>query len=325
MYWYYKVFFVVLALVALFGIYSLVSPYLPDTNSFSKPVPVEKVDEPKDDKSDKTDKTDGGSGIVLVNTNATANKVLSPTQEALLLEARKLLTEKQKLDEAYEQALAVLNSAEVPKFSKGWYKVADFINEINTKLSLSSAPSNRKVAHKVAAGDSLSGIARGKTTGTAIQKGNSIPLTSQNIHPGDYLRFFPGPWEIEVVKDEYVLILYHQQKFFKYYKVGVGRENRTPEGIFTIYGKVIDPTWERKGQETIPAGDPRNVLGTRWMKLIPAEGTVMVGSGYGIHGTTEPNTVGTPASEGCIRMKNEEVEELFDLIPDAKVKVTIRK
>lgn len=87
----------------------------------------------------------------------------------------------------------------------------------------------------------------------------------------------------------------------------------------------MDPIWERKGYEPIQPGDPKNVLGSRWMKLKPIEGTVMVGSGYGIHGTTQPDSVGTPASQGCIRMKNNQVEELFDIIPDTKVVVTIRK
>jgi lipoprotein-anchoring transpeptidase ErfK/SrfK len=61
------------------------------------------------------------------------------------------------------------------------------------------------------------------------------------------------------------------------------------------------------------------------MKLIPMEGTAITGSGYGIHGTTQPNSVGTPASQGCIRMRNEDVEELFDIIPDILVEVLIRK
>ncbi len=36
---------------------------------------------------------------------------------------------------------------------------------------------------------------------------------------------------------------------------------------------------------------------------------------YGIHGTTQPETVGTQSSAGCVRMRNEEVEELFTFLP----------
>lgn len=327
MYWYYKVIFLAVVAAVLYGIFALVKPYLPDVSIFSKPEKVEQQDDKKTDEDPKV--KDNGTISQVPKDNVEKrpelNKDLTPAQNALLLEAKTLYKEKQLLDDAYDKALNILENEGLTRFSKGWYKVADFISEVNTKLMFSSAPSDRKIAHKVASGDSLARIASGKTTVTALQKGNNIPLTSQTIHPGDFIRFFPGEWEIEIIKSEYILMLYHQGKFFKYFKVGIGKEDRTPEGIFLIYGKVIDPIWERKGYEPIQPGDPRNVLGSRWMKLKPIEGTVMVGSGYGIHGTTEPDSVGTPASQGCIRMRNGEVEELFDIIPDTKVRVTIRK
>lgn len=328
MYWYYKAILLSVVAVILYGIFTLVRPYIPDIAIFSKPDNVEQ----KEEKKDPADKTSTPETIVKpVDTNQTQvrdsslNKDLNPAQNAALLEAKTLYKDKQLLDDAYEKAMVLLEDPGIVKFSTAWYKIADFISELNTKLMFSSAPSDRKVAHKVKSGDSLARIASGKTTITALQKGNNIPLTSQIIHPGDFIRFFPGEWEIEIIKSEYILMLTHQGRFFKYFKVGIGKEDRTPEGKFTIHGKVIDPIWERKGYEPIQPGDPRNVLGSRWMKLAPAEGTVMVGSGYGIHGTTQPDSVGTPASQGCIRMRNGEVEELFDIIPDTKVVVTIRK
>jgi hypothetical protein len=36
--------------------------------------------------------------------------------------------------------------------------------------------------------------------------------------------------------------------------------------------------------------------------------------GYGIHGTNMPNSIGRAASHGCIRMRNQDVEELFELV-----------
>ena len=328
MYWYYKAILLSIVAVILYGVFTLVKPYIPDITIFSKPDQVENTDDKKD--PDVKEKPDNNTGEA-TNTkqqpqrNPSLNKDLSPAQNAALLEAKALYKDKQLLDDAYIKALSLLEDPGMVKFSKGWYKIADFISEVNQKLMFSSAPSERKEAHKVKSGDSLARIARGKTTISALQKGNNIPLTSQVIHPGDFLRYFPGEWEIEIIKSEYILMLTHQGKFFKYFKVGIGKENRTPEGKFLIYGKVIDPIWERKGYEPIQPGDPRNVLGSRWMKLKPIEGTVMVGSGYGIHGTTQPDSVGTPASQGCIRMRNGEVEELFDIIPDTKVVVTIRK
>ena len=36
--------------------------------------------------------------------------------------------------------------------------------------------------------------------------------------------------------------------------------------------------------------------------------------GYGIHGTNRPTSIGKAASHGCIRMRNQDVEELFELV-----------
>ena len=94
------------------------------------------------------------------------------------------------------------------------------------------------------------------------------------------------------------------------YRVGLGKENRTPAGSFTILVKQEKPTWFYDGR-TIPFGDPENVLGTRWLGFDDQPGA----TGLGIHGTTAPESIGRDESMGCVRMRNEEVEELFDLLP----------
>jgi L,D-transpeptidase-like protein len=47
------------------------------------------------------------------------------------------------------------------------------------------------------------------------------------------------------------------------------------------------------------------VLGTRRLEL---------GDGYGIHGTNEPESIGHAASHGCVRLRNEDVEKLYDMV-----------
>lgn len=59
------------------------------------------------------------------------------------------------------------------------------------------------------------------------------------------------------------------------------------------------------GKMIIPPG-PRNPVGSRWIGLSL--------SGYGIHGTPKPNTVGRPESRGCFRLTNWNVEKLFELV-----------
>lgn len=50
----------------------------------------------------------------------------------------------------------------------------------------------------------------------------------------------------------------------------------------------------------------KGVLGTRRLVL---------GDGYGIHGTNQPSSIGRSVSHGCVRMRNEDIEKLYDMVP----------
>ncbi|UOQ42614.1 L,D-transpeptidase [Halobacillus salinarum] len=82
----------------------------------------------------------------------------------------------------------------------------------------------------------------------------------------------------------------------------------TPEGVFTIKVKAVNPYYRKKN---IPGGDPRNPLGSRWIGF-DANGTD--GRIFGVHGTNKPASIGKSVSAGCIRMKNQNVEKLYDLV-----------
>ena len=89
--------------------------------------------------------------------------------------------------------------------------------------------------------------------------------------------------------------------------VSTGKNNCTPVGDFKITNKLLNPTWFKKGDNVISPADPKNALGTRWLGInVP---------GYGIHGTIEPQNLGKQVTEGCVRMSNSDVEELFIIVP----------
>lgn len=50
----------------------------------------------------------------------------------------------------------------------------------------------------------------------------------------------------------------------------------------------------------------KGVLGTRRLVL---------GDGYGIHGTNAPESIGRSVSHGCVRLRNEDIEKLYDMVP----------
>ncbi len=86
------------------------------------------------------------------------------------------------------------------------------------------------------------------------------------------------------------LTLYRNGRVFKAYPIATGKPTTpTPMGTFTIINKQINP------------GGP---FGSRWMGLSKPH--------YGIHGTNNPSSIGTAASNGCIRMYANDVEDLFN-------------
>lgn len=103
------------------------------------------------------------------------------------------------------------------------------------------------------------------------------------------------------------LFLVQGNTLVRAYPVAVGRKvSPTPVGTFRVLQKAKDPTWAPKGRPAVPPG-PHNPLGPRWMRISP--------SGYGIHSTNEPDSIGKVRSHGCIRMARADVIELYDLVP----------
>ena len=99
--------------------------------------------------------------------------------------------------------------------------------------------------------------------------------------------------------------LYDGNKRLNVYPLGVGKVSTpTPVGYYKILNKEIDPPWidPSNPEYEVPSG-AGNPLGYRWMQIY---------GNYGIHGTNNPSSIGFYVSNGCIRMREADVEELFD-------------
>lgn len=155
-------------------------------------------------------------------------------------------------------------------------------------------------------GDTLGRIARQhRTTVELLQKANH--LTGDKILVGRTLKVPKATFSVVVDKSQNLLtVKANHEEVIKTYTVSTGKEDQTPVGTFTIVNKLIDPPWYTS-QGVIPPGSPENILGARWLGFSK--------SGYGIHGTTDPATIGQSVTSGCVRMRNEEVEELYALLP----------
>lgn len=189
------------------------------------------------------------------------------------------------------------------------------IASVNIALLFSNIVTPGSELYTVVPGDSLARIAnRYQTTIELIKRANN--LSSDVIIPGMKLKVQNNPFSVIVDNKQCTLTVLLGDDVIKTYDVATGKNNTTPIGTFRITDKLVDPVWYNKGI-AIPADSPDNVLGTRWMGLDTPE------PGYGIHGTTEPESIGYQSTEGCVRMRNEEVEELYSIIPAGTTVVVI--
>ena len=228
MYWYYKLIIVVFFTVLLFYGVKLATPY------FVK----EDVEHEKRQNIHK--KNISPEKIAKIEMQPVKKKLKKASVE---LEFVKLMDKANKvfLQEKYDDALTLYYSllGKVKMFSTQWILVTQKISFINTQLTNTGIPSRRKVAITVEPNRLLQKIAyQYFTTHTQIMKVNNIK-NDRSVYAGRSVHFYPGPWKISVYKSKFILILYNRGKLFKVYSIGVGKNNRTPEGKFTIFGKVI--------------------------------------------------------------------------------------
>ena len=156
--------------------------------------------------------------------------------------------------------------------------------------------------------------------GSAFGYQQQAALTQEPARPAMDPRFLPqvvnydgkhAPGTIVVDTPNKFLYLVEEGGRAKRYGIGVGRPGFTWAGMKSITRKAEWPDWvpppemlqRRPDLPRHMAGGPDNPLGARAMYL----GSSL----YRIHGSNEPWTIGTAVSSGCIRMRNEDVIDLY--------------
>ncbi|MFH1553052.1 MAG: L,D-transpeptidase family protein [Candidatus Omnitrophota bacterium] len=184
-------------------------------------------------------------------------------------------------------------------------RIQSQLEEINMKMMFSPEITADSVEYVVQPGDSLFAISRRfNTTVELIKKINA--LKSDLIRPGQKLKIVVAKFSIMVDKSRNTLLLEKDGEPLKTYTVSTGKDNSTPVGKSKIEEKMIKPLWY-KVNAIVPADSDDYELGERWMGLSV--------EGYGIHGTSDETTIGRQITQGCVRMRNNDVVELFDIVP----------
>ena len=196
---------------------------------------------------------------------------------------------------------------------------------VNEKSLLDPAAHDGFIQETVGRGETYTHIARRLRTAFDVRVSTGLlqalnGIEPKRLRPNQVLKCpKESPW-ILVDKSHFRLYVVVPPQIGWVFPVGIGRDGRTPEGEFTIVGKTVNPDWrDPRSGKLIKFGAEGHLVGTRWLGFQDSNGPTH----FGIHGTVQPDSVGQAMSDGCVRMRNEDVERLFDLIPEG-ARVVVR-
>jgi LysM repeat protein len=146
------------------------------------------------------------------------------------------------------------------------------------------------------------------------------------IRAGQKIKVPRGPFNAKIHQAQFRLDVYLQDLYLRSFPVGLGTDKGTPLGEWVVKERLPNPTYfppaAAEIKRIIPPDDPTNPLGEHWIGLEGVGGDAVGQTGYGIHGTIEPEKIGQAVSLGCVRMHNRDVSFLYQLMMPGSSKVT---
>lgn len=183
----------------------------------------------------------------------------------------------------------------------------------------------------VQAGDVLANIAKNYHVPWQFISHINGDLEPRKLRVGMRLKVVKGPFHVVVDKSDFRLDAYLGQPgkgglFVRSFRVGLGEFDATPVGEFVVkrHSKLENPEWTnpRTGERFV-GDNPKNPLGEYWVGLRGADATTEDLKGYGIHGTIEPQSIGTQSSMGCIRMLDDDIKLVYSMLSEEESRVVV--
>ncbi len=186
--------------------------------------------------------------------------------------------------------------------------------------------------YEIESGDSLSKLPRKlglSVNWRFLQRINGISDPTR-IRVGQRIKTVTGPFHAVVSKTAYRLDLYMGESselmYVASFPVGLGENDSTPLGSWVVRqdSKLVNPRWvnPRTG-EVFGADDPLNPIGERWIGIEGVDDTTRQLNGFGLHGTIEPDSIGKQASMGCVRMGDDDIALVYELLIEGVSRVEI--
>ena len=212
--------------------------------------------------------------------------------------------------------------------------VRDTLTGVNRSLVFSPyiAPGDPLVeVYRIQAGDLLSRVGRLYSTPyQLIELVNGI--NARRVRVGQQIKVVKGPFHAVVSKHAFRMDVYlgdpeGRMIYVRSFDVGLGENNSTPVGAWVVRrgGKLVNPDWTNpRTNKHYTADNPNNPIGDYWIGLEGIDEQTADLSGYGIHGTNEPESIGRQASMGCIRLKADDVALVYKLLREGRSTVLIQ-
>jgi LysM repeat protein len=173
-------------------------------------------------------------------------------------------------------------------------------------------------SYKVKPGDMLSTVGKQHNVPyEALMQINNI-AKPEALQSGVAIKVINGPFHARVYRSTFTMDLYLQNTYVKSFLVGLGKAGmETPTGRWRVKegGKLIKPIWtDPVTGKTYHPEDPDYPLGSCWIAIEGIEGNAVGKKGFAIHGTKNPEQIGTPGSQGCIRLHNGDAILVYNLM-----------
>jgi len=182
-------------------------------------------------------------------------------------------------------------------------------------------------SYKVKPGDQLRKIGeRFKVPYEILMQINNI-RSPEALQASETIKVINGPFHARVYRSTFTMDLFLQNTFVRSFPVGLGKPGvETPTGLWCVKpgGKLIKPVWtDPITNKTYHPESQDYPLGSRWIGLEGIEGQAKDRTGFAIHGTKNPNEIGTAGSKGCIRLHNGDAILVYNLLIPGLSKVEV--
>jgi len=243
----------------------------------------------------------------------------NPEAAALIVEAATLLGEKPgKIIEARDK----LNQAlRMPMSPQQRSSVKDQLSELSNQWLFSRTVLTDDPlceSYQVRSGDLLTTIGDKYKVPYEILKTINRINRPEALQAGLPIKVIKGPFHTKVYRSTYTMDVYLQNTFVRSFKVGLGKPGmETPTGLWRVKsdGKLEKPIWTNPiDGKTYHPEDPDYPLGSRWIALEGLKGEAKNRTGFAIHGTKDPEQIGSAGSQGCIRMHNGDAILVYNIM-----------